>query len=388
MVFLNITIFVVLSLFIAMAVDLGRVQSVKNDLQTAADAAARAGAGALAQGTTAAQNAAVLIGGYNNADKMPVVLNPATDIVFGNWDPTRTPKFLTPAPAATINAVKVSAARTGTNGVHMSWTFGSWMLNGNRMDTCNVRATAIACSTGSSGQCSLIGINGVTVTGYGYTDSYDATKGAYNAATAKKNGSIASNGNISLQGNATINGDARSGIGKTTTLSGSAKVTGLNAPQASQATYPSVTLPSSYTNLGDVNMSSGTTYLPGGTYVIDNLIMSGTAHVVWQGPTTLYIKSGYNISGNAAIDTYQNLPANRKLYFLPTCTTATWNGTNDCVGELYAPDTDFTIGGTVDLYGRVTAKTINLSGNGGMHYDESLTPPGGTAVKEGVTMVQ
>lgn len=381
MVFLHITAFVVVSLFIAMAVDLGRVQSVKNDLQTAADAAARAGAGALAQGTTAAQNAAVLMAGYNTADTTPVVLNPATDIVFGNWNPSRTPKFLTPAAAGTINAVKITAARTGSNGVRMTWTLG-------RMDTCNVRATAIACSTGSSGQCSLIGINSMTVTGSGYTDSYDATKGAYNAATAKKNGSIASNGNISLQNSATINGDARCGIGKTTTITGTAKVTGLNAPMASQTSYPSVTLPSSYTNLGDVNMSSGTTYLSGGTYLIDNLVMSGTSHVVWQGPVTLYIKSSYNISQNAAIDTYQNLPANRKLYFLPTCTTATWTGTNDCVGELYAPDTDFTIGGSVDLYGRVTAKSINLSGNGGMHYDESLTPPGGTAVKESITMVQ
>jgi hypothetical protein len=48
------------------------------------------------------------------------------------------------------------------------------------------------------------------------------------------------------------------------------------------------------------------------------------------------------------------------------------------VGELYAPDTDFTVGGSAELFGRITAKTITLSGNGGMHYDEAL-PPLGTA---------
>jgi Flp pilus assembly protein TadG len=384
MVFLQITMFVVVSMFIAMAVDLGRVQSVKNDLETAADAAARAGAGALAQGTTAAQNAAVQIAGYNTADGQPVTLNASTDIVFGRWDPTATPKFkvLSGAQQANANAIQVTAARLGASGVQLTW--GRLM----GMNTCNARATAIACSTGSSGQASLIGLNSITVSGTAYTDSYDATKGAYNAATAKKNGSIASNGDIALQNTAKVNGDVRCGIGKKTTIAGTATVTGLNAPMASQATYPSVTMPSSYTDLGDVNMSSGTVYLSGGTYLIHNLTLSGTSHIIYTGPATLYIQNSYNISQSATIDTYQNLPINRKLNFLPTCTTATWTGTNDCVGELYAPDTDFSISGSVDLYGRVTAKSITLSGGGGMHYDESLTPPGGTTVRESVTLVQ
>jgi hypothetical protein len=47
------------------------------------------------------------------------------------------------------------------------------------------------------------------------------------------------------------------------------------------------------------------------------------------------------------------------------------------VGELYAPDTDFTIGGGAQLFGRITAKTIRLSSSGGLHYDEALPPIGG-----------
>jgi hypothetical protein len=76
------------------------------------------------------------------------------------------------------------------------------------------------------------------------------------------------------------------------------------------------------------------------------------------------------------IDTYGNVPANRKLYFLPACTTATWTRTHRCIGELYAPVTDFTFGGSAQLFGRITAKSINVSTSGGPHYDESLPPIG------------
>jgi hypothetical protein len=46
------------------------------------------------------------------------------------------------------------------------------------------------------------------------------------------------------------------------------------------------------------------------------------------------------------------------------------------------------ISGSVDPYGRVTARKINLSSGGGMRYDESLSPPGDTTANEGVAVVQ
>ena len=134
-----------------------------------------------------------------------------------------------------------------------------------------------------------------------------------------------------------------------------------------------------YTDLGDLTMSSGTQTVPGGTYVIGKLALSGTAKIVWSGPVKLYIKTSYSVTQNVVITTYNNLPVNRQLYFLPTCATATWSGTNVCVGDLYAPDTAFTISGTVEKFGRVIAKSINNSSTGGMHYDESLAAPNGQA---------
>jgi hypothetical protein len=252
----------------------------------------------------------------------------------------------------------------------------------------DIHSSSTACLTGNAGAYSIIGLNGVTMGLNAFTDSYDATKGAYNNGRANQKGSIASNGNISLSGAAKVQGDARCGVGKTTTLTGTASVTGLNAPMGAVMNYPSVALPASYTDLGDVNMNSGTVSLAGGTYLIHNLTLSGTSHIIWTSPVVLYIRDSYNISQSAQIDTYQNLPANRVLNFLPTCATATWTGTNDCVGELYAPDTDFTVSGSVDLYGRILAKTINNTSSGGMHYDESLSPPGGSTIRSTVTLVK
>jgi hypothetical protein len=222
----------------------------------------------------------------------------------------------------------------------------------------------------------LVGIESITMSGAAYTDSYDSSKNpTYSAATARKNGSIASNGNITLSGTSRVNGDARPGVGRVLTLQDTASLTGRSVPLAQNPAYPSVTLPPGATSLGAVSHTSGTFNQPGGTYVLDSLTLKGDTVINWQGPVTLYIKGAYSVEDNVVINTYKNLPQNRKLYFLPTCTTATWSGNNICVGELYAPDTNFTISGSVQKFGKITAKTIKNSSTGGMHADEALLDP-------------
>jgi hypothetical protein len=228
---------------------------------------------------------------------------------------------------------------------------------------------------------SLVGISSMTLSGSAFTDSYDASKGPYVKANARSAGSIASNGTVTLKNTAKVNGDVRYGLAATASISPTAAVTGITAPVFKSVSYPSVTMPpaGTYTDLGDVTQSSGTINVPGGTYLINNLTLSGTAKINWTGPVKLYIKSGYNVSGSVAINTFNNLPVNRQLFFLPTCKTATWSGTNVCVGDLYAPDTDFTVSGGVEKMGRIIAKSITNSSTGGMHYDESLPSPNGLA---------
>jgi hypothetical protein len=230
----------------------------------------------------------------------------------------------------------------------------------------------------ATGFAALMGLNSVSLSGGAFTDSYNSSIGVYGVAPTNKKGNIASNGNITLDTGAIVNGDARYGPGKAITLLGGSSVTGRKAPLPDAVTFPSVTLPASgVTDIGDVTMNAGTVTYPGGVYRIGALTLSGTAHIVWTGPVTLYIATSYSCTGGAAIDTFGNLPANRTLNFLPTCATAVWSGSNVCIGELYAPDTAFTISGTVQLMGRVTAKSIVNTSTGGMHSDEALPLPGG-----------
>lgn len=371
--------------FASLAIDVAHVRIVKSQLQTAADAAARAACQALPNGTTTAQNAAVAAAASNYADGSPVILNPSTNMTFGIWDPTAQTFTASSASAmANANAIQVTLANSSLNGNPVTL----WLANVLGKSTCDVSASSTACKSGNTSSYTMIGLNGITFNGNGYTDSYNASQGPYSAGSAHHKGSISSNGNINLSGSVKIDGDARCGVGMTTTIQGSATVTGLNAPLGAVVKFPSVTLPSSYTSLGDINMSSGTVSIAGGTYYLNNLTLSGSATVIWTGPTVLYIGNSYNVSGNASITTYQNLPANRILNFLPSCTSASWTGTNQCVGELYAPDTDFTISGTVDMYGRVTAKSLTVGGTAGLHYDESLSPAGGTTPGQAIITVK
>jgi hypothetical protein len=224
----------------------------------------------------------------------------------------------------------------------------------------------------------FVGISGITMSGGAFTDSYNSALGPYNAATAGKNGTIGSNGNITLSNTVKINGDARPGIGKTVTLLDTASVIGIKLPMSTPIVYPTVVLPVGATNIGDVIMSSGTQNVPGGTYLIKNLSLSGTAVVNWTGPVKLYIQGTYSVKDNVIITTFENNPKNRSIYFLPTCPTATWTGTKSCVGEIYAPDTNITITGGVKIFGRIVAKSINNSSTGGMHADDAMGSAGGT----------
>jgi len=69
------------------------------------------------------------------------------------------------------------------------------------------------------------------------------------------------------------------------------------------AAYPSVTLPVGVTSLGDITMSSGTQNIAGGTYLIHNLNLRGTAVINWTGPVVLYVQGTYSVSGGVIINT-------------------------------------------------------------------------------------
>jgi Flp pilus assembly protein TadG len=363
----------------SLAVEVGRVQLAKSELQAAADAATRAACAQLSYGPSVARKVAAAAAAANKYDGAAVGLDNSKEIDFGNWDhTTKAFTLLNGSAESEANAVRVTIVRS------TPLVFGQVV----GMRSATVRAQSIASLTSNTGAYAIVGINSIKMSQDSFTDGYRSSAGAYLLATRTYTGSVASNGTISLADSADVYGDARWGPGKSISLLNGSKVWGLKAPLPKALSFPSVTLPAGVTDLGDINMTSGSSSLGGGTYVIGTLNMSGTAQHTWTGPVVLYFRNNYSITDGAVINTYQNKPANRKMYFLPTCKTGYWGGSHSCVADMYAPDTDFTVTGSADLYGRIVARSIAVSGTGGMHYDQDLPPIGENATTQSITQVQ
>lgn len=107
-----LVIFTVLMGIASLAVDFGRVQVARSELQRAADAAARAAAGNLDQGFAYARSQAQSYAKANLADGTPVILDDK-DVEFGVW---KNNKFSKNGNPDDINAVRVTTLRTSERG--------------------------------------------------------------------------------------------------------------------------------------------------------------------------------------------------------------------------------------------------------------------------------
>jgi len=102
-----------LMVFISLAVDMGRAQVAKTELQRAADAAARYGASGLSSGITTTQSRAQTAAADNKVDGTSVSLNTSSDLEFGTWDPTsETFTVLTGTARTSATAVRVTLSRS------------------------------------------------------------------------------------------------------------------------------------------------------------------------------------------------------------------------------------------------------------------------------------
>jgi Mg-chelatase subunit ChlD len=124
---------------LALALDVGYLYVVKEDLQTAADSAALAGASGLSISQDEARNRAYAYAKKNRANRAAVVLQPS-DVELGQWDPsTRTFTPTGSSPGAQPSAVKVTAQLRESRGNAVGLFFAR-VLGVNSSD---VAATAI-----------------------------------------------------------------------------------------------------------------------------------------------------------------------------------------------------------------------------------------------------
>jgi len=141
-------------------------------------------------------------------------------------------------------------------------------------------------------------------------------------------------------------------------------------------------------------------YMPGGTYKLDSINMSGSDVMQISGNVVLYVSGNVNISGNAFIDIAPGASLtifvagsttsiggngvvnetgsalNFTYWGLPSNTSIDVGGNGGFVGAIYAPEADLKLHGggnsTTDFVGGAVTKTATLYGHFNFHYDEAL----------------
>ncbi|MGH7177807.1 MAG: pilus assembly protein TadG-related protein, partial [Tepidisphaeraceae bacterium] len=197
----------VLSAFVSLAVDYGRVQVTKTELQRAADAAARSGAWGMSTSISKAQDNAIAMAAANLADGSAVTLTASEDIEFGLWDASsRTFAALTGAARSSANAIRVTARCAAARGNGVPLLFGRVL----GAETCDVRASSTMLRETGTTTVGFVGLSSVRMNGDTTVDAHDPSLGPYPAGYQA--GSVASNGDITLLDSANVTGDAHPGI--------------------------------------------------------------------------------------------------------------------------------------------------------------------------------
>ena len=251
----------------------------------------------------------------------------------------------------------------------------------------------------------------VVVDSYDSSDPSKSTNRLYDENKAQENGDVATNGQIVNAGGAFIHGDVLTNAG---TVTGAGNITGVQRTDFYQDLLPvpkplwsptsinpayidsSMTLtggtkaaPTRY-KLGWITLTGGRTLkiapsAPGvesyvELWVTGNVNMSGTGELLIAANANLkiFVEGNISITGNGMLNEAQ-IPASLLLLGIPpddgVTRTFTLSGNGSFTGAVYAPSHAVALsgGGSNGSYiGAIAAKTLTMSGNSSLHYDESL----------------
>jgi len=271
--------------------------------------------------------------------------------------------------------------------------------------------------------------NNVTTDAFDSADPNYSNNGLYPSGQLNKtkaNGDVATDGNVvnTLSvGNADIKGKVKTGpngtiaIGPNGSVGDRPWVEGGNhgikpgwSANDMNVVFPPVTLPATtwlpkskdnqringisydyvFRTSGDYSISDG-----GNIYVTNNVnvrlrvtssfSMNGNEDQIRIAPVNASLKiymegSSFKIAGQGVVNESGNA-ANFYYFGLPSNTELKFNGNAAFTGAVYAPNTDFTLGGggndTYDFIGASVSKTVKMNGKFNFHYDENLAKVGG-----------
>src|SRR5262249_16731536 len=252
---------------------------------------------------------------------------------------------------------------------------------------------------------SLVGLEGVTISGAAYADSYDSN-GGY-PATKGCLANVLSNGAITVANSGAVRGNVRStraGV----VISGASKVTGnatagttvsrsgsgaVGGKITNNALAPIVTLPAvpacgppyssnsgisgaySYNeSAGDLTLSGvNVATLANGAYCFHNLTLTNLAQLKVNGPVIIKLTGALNIGGASSFSNTTGIPANLRILssYSEASGVTIKNGANNYM-MVYAPQTEVSISGVARLFGSVVGKTITVVNSGAIQCDAGL----------------
>jgi Flp pilus assembly protein TadG len=358
---------------LGLAVDLGRVQLAKSELQTQIDAAARHAATGLRDGTWQAK--ALSAGNDNTVDGRSLALL-AGEVVSGQLDATT--GTLTPN-ATPANAVRITVQRSGAQGVP------TVLANVIGISSVSLRASSVAYDSGvalaagqqlgfTGGLKGFVGTDWFNINGSLAIRAWDSTTGTVSPAGSWAVGQT--QGNINLNSGVYFEGEIQKAANSSVSMNSATVTRGFsNLPSA--LNYPMPTTPSGTTNLGNYNGPSGNSgTLPGGKYYLDSFSLPTGKTLTFTGPAELYVNGSFSVSGT--IVTHQSVPGNLKVNIVSGagCDLSSNSG-SPLYMDVYAPGSPFNLGNRT-FYGSLVCKGINVNSAFSMYVDRRSYDQSGT----------
>ena len=360
---------VVLTLIFALAsfaIDYGRVQLSKTQLQISTDAAARWAALVVNSGKSAVLARANDAAADNKVNGVAPTFA-SSDVVLGRWNSTT--RVFSPN-VTPYNAVKISG-----NSV-IPLMLGK-MVN---KPSVTVHVSAIARTQSING---VIGLSGINFKNNAFVGSYDSSVNTNpTQATASSNARVSSNGAIVGEQNGTLKGSVA--VGPAGSISASTwTISGTTTTQSTPITAPSMpgwnptANPGSITN-GNYVHNGGA--LPGGAYWFTSLTIN--APLSFTGPATVFVNGDIILDQGDSITAYNSRPGNLTIYQLGTSRKFETRNNSSIKAVILAPGSAFISNNGLNLYGLVVFDTLTMKNNTEIFFDESA------AIATAVTLVQ
>ena len=352
----------------SLAVDYGRVQLAKTQLQTATDAAAKWAAQSIRDGHGAAVAMANDAAGDNHVDGVALSFT-SSNVELGTWDADA--RVFSASANPPHHAVKLNAVAT------VPLMLGS-VIN---KPAVTLHASAIATSESSAG---FVGLSRLEFKNNTFIGSYDSRLTTLPThATAARNAVIASNGVITGGNNGLLLGDAHYGPAGSVDLK-AWSITGNTEQLASPLAAPIERAwapagnPGSVTN-GHYTHAGG--MLNGGTYWFTGLTVDRP--LAFNTAATIYVNGDIALTGNnAAIVAFLGRPGNVTIYQLGANRKFTVDGDAMIQAVVVAPGSSFEANNKLNFYGQFLFDSFILKNNANLFFDESA------AITQSIALVQ